>query len=99
MKTIFLSVLLIPLVLSLIESSPLDSHGEHVTASASTEEFAKAIMKHNFKEVKAKSGTEIKANGKAVDVKAESKSLADLNNHVGPVAITDSSTEIKTRCC
>ena len=73
MKTIFLAVLLITLVLSLIESSPIESHGEHETANASTEEFSKAIINDHFKEVKAKSGTEIKANGKAVDVKAESK--------------------------
>ena len=56
-------------------------------------------MKHNFKDVEAKSGTEIKANGKAIKVKAKSKSLADLNNHVRPVVISASSTEIKTRCC
>ena len=76
MKKFFLAVLLIPLVLSFIESSPIESQGEHETANASTEEFAKIFMKDNFKEV---SGTEIKANGKAVDVKAKSKSLADSN--------------------
>ena len=100
MKTIFLIVLLIPLIKSFIEWPLLEGSGDYEeSAKAETREFAKTIINHDNYEVEAVSGTKIHAKGKGVDVKATSNAIADLNHKVGPIAETDSKTDIKTHCC
>ena len=96
-KIIFV-VCLIPLFISLIESTELEGGSKELKGKARTVEFAKAITKDGFKEVEAKAASKISADGRKVDIKAKSKAIADLKQNIGPIAKTDSHTKIKTHC-